>query len=146
MNRSVRIGSILFAGYFVMAALEGLWMSAGPNWFPSAQEWAELHPPNSAARMVIICFLGFGIAWAVCRGHRLAWYLAVLWAGLILAAGLALLAPASFVVPLGDLAGFKHSHSAELIGGVFQMACLTGSLGYLCRKDARDWIFRRAGM
>ncbi len=136
MNRSLRTGAALYACYFVVTALEALWIGVGPRWFRAAQTWADLHPQNSAPKIALIALLGLIVAWAVDRGYRLAWYIAVVWAGVLCLGAVVL-----FLI-LNRFHDLAVSHPVESISGVVQVVCLAASLSYLCRREARAGILR----
>ena len=138
MNHSLRIGTSFYAGYFVVTALEALWIGVGPHWFRAAKAWADLHPPNFAPKIALIALLGLTAAWAVHRGYRLAWYVAVVWAGLLCLSAVVL----ALILIISRSWDLVLSHAPESIGGFVQVVCLAASLLYLCRREARESILR----
>jgi len=139
MNSKLRRGAILFAGYFLLLGLESLWIAAGPRWFGSAREWAAMHPPHTPAWQIAVSTIGFAVAWAVGRGHRWAWYVAVVWLGIISTGAVVLLAAAAS--RSGLVWTLVASHPAEAVSGLIQVGCAAGGLGYLCCRQTRDSVF-----
>ena len=150
VNSKLRIGGILFAGYFALAGLEALWIGVGARWFVSARTWAAMHPPYTLPRLLAACVVGLAVAWAVHRGHRWAWYAAVTWAGMVsagsavfvAAVALGLRATAAGGSPANLATSLVVGHPVEATAGAIQLACGVASFAYLLHREARDFIFR----
>ncbi len=140
MPRSVRVAVVLYAVYAALLTLEAVWAGIGPKWFDAARDWAAMHPPPALARLILGSITGFAVAGALAQGYRLAWFVAIVWAGVLSTLGVALFVAGAIVPPLR---AFLMSHQVELVGGIVSIACLMGSVANLRTKEARNHFFRR---
>lgn len=136
MSPAVRTGAAAYAGYGLLLGVEALWIAVGPGWFESAREWARLHA-FSAVGPAVGATLFLFIAWALTRGYRWAWYLAVLGGGVLLVAAGGVLLTLTPVFPHLEAWPPAVTRGAMLGGGLLSLACLGTGVFSLCRKDAR---------
>jgi hypothetical protein len=144
MSSSGRAGAAAYAGYGFLLAAEALWIAVGPRWFDQAREWAELHA-FSAVGPSVGASIFLSIAWALRRGYRWAWYVGVIWGGLLFVGAVGLLLSLTPVFPRMEAWPPAVTRGPILVGGVLSLACLGTGVFSLCKKDARTAFLAESG-
>ena len=139
VNRGVSRAAGLFGLFGLLLLLELLWIRMGAAGFTSARPWAELHPAQSQPPLAIGAVLVMGEAWALSRGYRWAWLVAVVWAGIYAVAG-AIAATVLVLTHSTAVIQYASQHTVETAGGIVSFGCLLGSLYILVQPEARRYF------
>ena len=139
VSPSIRSGAAAYASYGLFLAVEAWWIAVGPRWFEDARAWAELHA-FSAVGPATGAILFLALAWAITRGYRWAWYVAVISSGLLLVGAVGMLLTLTPGFPQLGPWPPEGTRGPALFAGVVSLVCLSTGVFSLCRKEARNWI------
>jgi hypothetical protein len=137
--RQVRLGTALYALFGTLLLLEAVWVDLGKSGLASARDWADVHGPHGVPVLLLGGMCVIAVAWSILRGHRWAWLVAVISAGVWAVAGIPALG-LLLVLPQG--AAWAREHPMEPGLGLISVTCLASSLITLSRREVRNQ-FRR---